>query len=85
MNFEDVKFILIAVVVMTVAGIFEYRKRNRPCKKCGGKCEVIGVKDPFGKNITKTTTVGIHFGIDHKRLYKLKCKECGNITNEKWK
>ena len=82
---EDIKFIIFGLVFFLVGGAFEYFRRNKPCEKCGGKMKVVGVKDPLGKNITKTTTIGISLGFPHDKLVKLKCNKCGQIKNEKWK
>lgn len=82
---QDIYFVIFAFILFVAGGTFEYLRRNKPCEKCGGKLEVVSVKDPFGKNITKTITIGISFGFLHKKLVKLKCKSCGQITNKKWK
>jgi hypothetical protein len=79
-NFE---FGILAFIVFCIAGYFEYRRHNKPCEKCGGKLKVIRVKDPLGKNITKTITIGLDLGSNnHKKLVKYKCTQCGCIANK---
>ena len=84
MSSEDIKLIVVGLIVITCIGFFEHRKRNKLCERCGGRRKLITVKDPIGKNISKTSTVGIYLGVSHKKLYKLKCQNCGHITSEKW-
>lgn len=81
---ENYKFGIIGFILFCIFGYLEYRKSNKPCKKCGGKRKVIKVKDPLGKNLSKTITIGIDLGsFNPKILIKYKCETCGSITNEK--
>ena len=82
---QDINFIILGFLFFLLGGTFQYLRRNKPCKKGGGEMEVIGVKDPLGKNITKTITIGIHLGFPHSKLVKRKCKNCGQIENVKWR
>jgi len=81
---DNYKFGIFAFIIFCIIGYLGYRKNNQPCKKCGGIRKVIKIKDPMGKNITKTITIGIDLGfLNPNKLIKYKCVSCGNITNEK--
>ena len=82
---QDIKFIIFGLVFFVIGGTFEYLRRSKACVKCGAKMEVVRVRDPLGKNVSKTITFGVSLGFPHSKMVKLKCRKCGELNNKKWK